>query len=154
MHSKRMSKIAHMICDDDFTGLANLVNSYFGITTMTAKTMKEIIPSRTKLKLKEPTGKKYKSVPGCQSWSTGSWLMWLKSYLAFPVGHLRSDPESKIVTATLHVFFITIPETSEMVIMLDEDNDPMQPSTARSKIGRTLLLEIQPIDRTAKRLME
>ena len=58
-----------------------------------------------------------------------------------------------IHTCTLHVFFIHLEETEEMLQRLRSDTATPLDSTARSKIGKTPLRKITPIDSTANKVV-
>jgi len=85
-------------------------------------------------------------------WSDCSWACWFKSriqeYKRFSWGSVGYLPE--ITTATLHVGFLWLEETPEMLARLSEPG-VMASTVSRSKITETQRV-IQPIDRVAARV--
>lgn len=89
----------------------------------------------------------------CLGWREPEWFSWLKNRLdelhAFQAGH-KSFPASPW-PVPLHVFFIHIEETPEMVARLAEGK-PAQPTPARSRLPKSMLKTLRPIDAVAKRV--
>lgn len=84
--------------------------------------------------------------------SDASWIGWLKFALINRVQASNSKRQQEIVTAVLHVGFVSVEETDEQIERLRKDPAWFSPSVARSKIGTTQLSEIAPVDRVAKRV--
>lgn len=92
------------------------------------------------------------TVRGRANWTDGTWFMWLRNRLD---GHkvfrgtATSDADYEFVTAILHVGFIFIVETPEMLMRLN----PSTEKKRRSEIARSKLFQLnrtpQPIDKTA-----
>jgi hypothetical protein len=64
------------------------------------------------------------------------------------------DPSAEpVVTAVLHVGFLSLPETREMLDRLMFDPERSKDSTARSRFGKTVHVHaVSPIDATASRV--
>ena len=96
---------------------------------------------------------------GSPVWSDGSWAMYwktqvIKSHVRWgkePVRHPLTVPFDKAATATLHVFFISLEETEEMIFRLRNDRSPAKSGPATPGIER-VMTRPEPIDRTAARV--
>lgn len=70
---------------------------------------------------------------------------------ALPAG--GSPPPGDGYATTLHLGFLTLEETDEMRALAARDWYQFEPREARSKIGRTNLKEVRPVDGTAGRVL-
>lgn len=87
----------------------------------------------------------------CPYWSDCSTLMWIKNRLS-EMGRLTArheDTPDATITCEMHVFFIGLEETPEMLIRLKGEKSVAVSQVARSKIANTLLADIRPIDAVA-----
>jgi hypothetical protein len=86
-------------------------------------------------------------------WSDSSWDGWLRNRIA----EIRAWPSGShavvqdATTAVLHVFFLQLQETEEMLRLLRHDDEQPESSVARSKIGSTPLC-VHPVDAAAARV--
>jgi hypothetical protein len=90
--------------------------------------------------------------PGDRGWSDESWFMWFRNRLSAH-GHFRALENPPLVDSlpvTLHVFFIYLEETPEMLARLNryEGKEKRKKLPGQSKIFTTNLKPV-PIDRTA-----
>jgi hypothetical protein len=88
------------------------------------------------------------------SWSEDSVMSWLKIRLlelgAFVAG--KNYPAEVSLLTTMHVFFIALEETEEMLANLRHELAEVKSSVARSKIFSTNKRVLEPIDRVAARV--
>lgn len=88
-------------------------------------------------------------------WTTSAGpAIWIKSRLAEMAAFKdvpHSPPEDFDVTAILHVFFLFLEETSDMIERLRNDRTPVESEVARSKVSTTTE-KITPVDRVAGRV--
>ena len=83
-------------------------------------------------------------------WSDCTWTMWFRNRVGpWQVGQTIHDVRFE---CEMHCFFIGIEETPEMLLRLCNENGKVPDRVARSKIGKTQLSEIQPIDAVAARV--
>lgn len=82
-------------------------------------------------------------------WSDSTWVCWIRNRLA-PRFERRELTEIKFL-CELHIGFLCLEETPEMLLRLHEGGK-MEPSAARSKISKSLLERLEPIDRVAARV--
>lgn len=83
-------------------------------------------------------------------WSDSTWVCWIRNRLAgrWLAGFQLEDIR---FYCDLHVGFLRLEETPEMLARLPEGS-PKEPTAARSKISKTTLKEIEPVDRVAARV--
>ena len=143
-----LCRFAQLIRDDDFSELAEFVNRYVGCNVASEAALRAIIPKSTTNML---AGGSCKGAAGCVSWSNGTWIMWLKNRIRFDYGW--NAAEFDLTSVTLHVFFLSIPETPAMIARLWEDSPEEANDPARSKISGSLLAEIAPINKTARSVL-
>lgn len=86
---------------------------------------------------------------GRRGWTDSTWLMWFKNRAVFQFGGTATD--ESVRTCRLHVGFLSLPETEEMISALREPNLELVFRVARSKIFGTPFVPI-PIDRVAMRV--
>lgn len=79
-------------------------------------------------------------------WSDSTWVMWLKNRIRFRCGSTTLEDTK---WNELHVFFIGIPEDLNMIGNLRDSSWFPEDSTARSRISKSQLSELNPINRTA-----
>lgn len=82
-------------------------------------------------------------------WSDCTWLMWFRNRIKIPFGCCATDRDESLFTTEMHVFFVFIEETQEMMARLRTGHGVATGGPARSKISTTQLAEVQPIDRVA-----
>lgn len=87
-----------------------------------------------------------------RSWWDGSWFSWFKNRLAagglLPCG--RDDRAAVWLGVPLHVFFVALEETPEMLVRLRNEPVAAGPGPATPGIGRRGT--VGPIDRVAARV--
>jgi hypothetical protein len=94
--------------------------------------------------------KAVKEKHGCGSWTDDTWDLWLRKRIdeiqgwSYGPGEILENAE----TAILHVFFLTLSETEEMLARL-RTGTTKESTVARSKVSKTTLI-IHPIDSVAK----
>jgi hypothetical protein len=90
---------------------------------------------------------------GWKDWADDTVFMWLKNRVA---DLLKPGCECNAIefSVPIHVGFVFVFETPEMVKRLQNELDPLasMASIARSKISGTNLAEINPVDRVAVRV--
>lgn len=106
------------------------------------------------------TVESWKPIASSRDWpaarSNCTWFMWFKnrireSHIILPVG--EREEWKKLPGATLHIFFIYLEETDEMLDRLKDIEEPEEPEgTARSKISKTKLSKLHPINTTAAKV--
>jgi hypothetical protein len=140
-----------LILADDPTALADAVRREIGA---------EVPPGsfrdacRAALDRVEPISKKLLGAPTNLEWSEGSWHSWLRGRIAEvcpPACGGQSTPDA--TTCTLHIGLLFIEETQDHIYNLKKDHSaPLIPALARSKLGRSILAAIRPVDIVAHRV--
>jgi len=90
-----------------------------------------------------------------RDWSASSWDCWFCARLSsndLSKGYGTVDDSKSPVTAILHVFFIYLEETAEMLSRLDDEPEVKPPKVTRSKLGPNEPRLVRPIDRVAHRV--
>jgi hypothetical protein len=93
---------------------------------------------------------------GCTDtqWSEGSWYSWLRVRIIEACPHVcgrQSTPDAP--TAILHIGMMFIKESEEHIYNLKKEHSaPLIPALARSKLGRSILASIRPVDIVAHRV--
>lgn len=92
---------------------------------------------------------------GSFGWKESTWLIWFKNRLS-EAGYLSSRADDDALafraTARLHVWFLYLRESVEMIAFLQAEGKPRESSVARSRLFASLLRELRPIDKTAWRM--
>lgn len=85
-----------------------------------------------------------------------SWQLWLKNRLdemGVCTAHRTGQPDATSVTsAVLHIFFLYLEETEDMLERLRREPVGTESQTARSKLAKTNQKNVRPIDKTAFRV--
>lgn len=87
-----------------------------------------------------------------------TWALWFSNRLrelhkVFYHGNGDGLSGDRLSSCTFHVFFLSLEESPEMLERLRNENKTAQASVASSKISRTPLATIEPIDRVARRVV-
>ena len=138
-----IGKIHHALASGEYNVIGELCEKEFGLR-LQADELAEIVSSADTETNSRSGG-----------WSDESWRAWIKRRVDhhFTAG-CDSYNSTPWVSATMHVFFIHLEETEEMLLLLRKYNDlgPEQAVVAFSKIFDDAGRIPTPIDRTAKRV--
>lgn len=135
----------------DWTALAMACESRFGVPVNADE-----LASRTEMVVSNLVGKHKRferRAFGC-CWGDGTWLMFLKSRLE-EIGCFKNGCQIAVeggCTAVMHVFFINIEETPEMVARLRNEK-PDQIAVARTKLNKDTSGYVEPIDGNAAKVV-
>jgi len=66
---------------------------------------------------------------------------------------LKQPPWEDVTTCTLHVFFLSLEETDEQIELLRKPEPKGEPRIATSRVMATNLAQINPINRTAAKVV-
>jgi hypothetical protein len=131
----------------DWTALAMACESRFGVSVNADE-----LASRTEMVVGKHKRLERRAFGCC--WGDGTWLMFLKSRLE-ELGCFKNGCQIAVeggCTAVMHVFFINIEETPEMVARLRNEK-PDQIAVARTKLNKDTSVYVEPIDGNAAKVV-